>query len=488
MNLTIGNMIKAIFYSKFDVHEGLFSLISTTWPKADPGAGPKVVHQVPTASITVPPGSTAKPLIHFPSISPTIIPRQTFCDLPLTLLHHSHRILSHPICIASPSYPRNEFIFSFSIVIHQRTPFSPYLSVTTKLATLFRHLEETSNFLSQDTSPPNTGKIFALCEILLEDLNNYSEAMIPIDEANTINLKLFPTYPSPPPLAPHQVPLAIVNLEKLKDDNWDLTMLRILPFIDGLNSVRRIASRADADYKLVRKAIAHLVYYGCVMLIDVFSFGACYAPTEEIGGFVVDNEMQEEGRAYILMPEARAAVTNAAAAGIVSESKLTTSGIGSGLSSALSGSGLADGGSSSELAANVHHYLDGSALVDLYLSLRQGQSLRNWCLEHAELLTSGVLDVRRFINFGIVKGFLYRVHKYVIALNHIKGRKGLESSAGNGEAVRGKSRQETDENIELAKYLDGTHCFDEICTEMGWSEKELLTKLKTWNDVQIIHR
>ena len=35
----------------------------------------------------------------------------------------------------------------------------------------------------------------------MEDLNNYSETQIPIDEFNTLNIKLFPTYPPPPPVS-----------------------------------------------------------------------------------------------------------------------------------------------------------------------------------------------------------------------------------------------------------------------------------------------
>ena len=306
--------------------------------------------------------------------------------------------------------------------------------------------------------------------------------MIPIDDANTLNIKLFPSYAPPPPLSPHQVPLAIVNLDALKDESWDLTMLRILPYIDGVNSLKKIAWRADADYKLVRKAVAHLVYYGCVMLTDVWSFGACYAPTEAIGQIVSDADMQGEGRRYVLTPEARAAISAVATA---KDTDASTSG-----PSAGGTAGIA----AAERVEKVREYLEGSGLVELYLSLRQGQSLRNWCLEHADILASGVLDVRRFIHFGIVKGFLYRVHKYAIATRSKSvsrvsddDRKGAATSSELGEGIR-KAKQDLRENRELAKYLDGMHCFDEICTELEISEKELLARLRNWGDVQIFYK
>lgn len=41
----------------------------------------------------------------------------------------------------------------------------------------------------------------------------------------------------------------------------------------------------------------------------------------------------------------------------------------------------------------------------------------------------------------------------------------------------------------LAKYLDGMHCFDQICTELEVSERELTARLKRYpGEVLIIHR
>lgn len=283
--------------------------------------------------------------------------------------------------------------------------------------------------------------MYALCEILLEDLNNYCECMVPVDEDNTLNVKLFPTYPDPPPVHAYQVPLSIVDLEALTDVNWDLTMLQILPFIDGVNSVKQISLRADADYKLVRKAIAHLLYYSCITLLDIFSFGASYAATAEMGAFVADPGMQEECRQYILLPETELGK-----------------------------------GDEREERRKEREAIDGTRLVELYCSLRQGQSVKSWCMEHADLV--GVMDVRRFITFGVIKGFLYRVHKYAIAVGGMLGEK----------VWKGKKRESRQGDRELERFLDGTHCFDEICTELGTSERELLGRLKEVGDVQIIQK
>lgn len=127
---------------------------------------------------------------------------------------------------------------------------------------------------SQDTSP----KIHAILEQLYEDLNSYSETSIPIDKFNSIELKIFPFYPNPPAIHDWDVPVALINLKKRIEDNWDLTMakvrrdsvcrglrglhllrIQICPLIDGTNHVSRIAYLADCDIHLTRNAISHLL-------------------------------------------------------------------------------------------------------------------------------------------------------------------------------------------------------------------------------------
>ena len=452
--------------------------------------GPKVLHQVPANSIVPSPASARIPLFHFPDVSSYIIPRQEFCSRLLTIVANSYRILGHPICLPSPLYPRNEFLFNFCLVLDSATEYSPHLTVTLKLATLLRTLEEQSHFLSRDTSPANTGKIYALCEILLEDLNNYCESMIPIDDSNTLNIKLFPTYPPPPPLLPYHVPLSTIRLSSLVDQNWDLTLLLILPHIDGVNSVVQIALAADADYALVRKALRHLLYYRCIFLLDIFSFGAIYAPTAELASFVESPELQLECARYVTRPYYdRDENDNMPSA-------------------------LGDDGDEGQLST-------GTELVELYAGLKQGQSVRHFCLERAAALDS--IDVRRLITFGVIKGFLYRVHKYAIvpsmlkSMHHRRKAKGganrtadpkrirnLAAAKGRGArrdiaalennaAADDEDDDDDDDDVarkdRLLAFLDGTHCFDEICTELRIGERDLLARLKEeWPDVLIFHR
>jgi hypothetical protein len=242
--------------------------------------------------------------------------------------------------------------------------------------------------------------------------------------------------------------------------------------------------------------------------LDIFQFGAIYAPTAEMGTFVEDDEAQEEAVRYVCMGTYR---------------KLKDD----------EGSGSREewGWRSREVG------VDKARLVHLYTTLKQGQTLKHWCSEH-NIMLSGI-DVRRFITFGIIKGFLYRVHKYVVAPSVIGGTYTPDSHHPNKKvafqrnsnhhhhqdsepeildrrySVPASTREqpttaiggyysrrpsvdgemgdeharERDKELPLARYLDGLHCLDEVCTEFGMGEKRVLEKMrKVYGEVQVICR
>ena len=80
----------------------------------------------------------------------------------------------------STRYDRNEFIFNFCVVLPEEEEFNIYKSVVQKLADIMHGLEEQNQFLSRDNSKSGEGKVYSLCETLMEDINNYCECMIPI--------------------------------------------------------------------------------------------------------------------------------------------------------------------------------------------------------------------------------------------------------------------------------------------------------------------
>ncbi|KAI8358772.1 nitrogen permease regulator 2-domain-containing protein [Mortierella sp. GBAus27b] len=205
-----------------------------------------------------------------------------------------------------------------------------------------------------------------LIEQLLEDLNSYCECQIPVDSANTINLKLFPTYPNPTPVYDYQVPISTVHLEALTDVSWDMTMQRITRFINGVNSVKRIAEYADVETGLARLCMQHLLYYGCIIMVDLFQFKNIYAVKLEMMRLTEDLALQSECVSYVTLPDMYAP--------------------------------------------------SFAKIFSLYCSLQYGVVLQDW-IEQNQIADYNI-DVRRFISFGMIKGFLYRVHKYPIMDYH----------------------------------------------------------------------
>ena len=119
-------------------------------------------------------------------------------------------------------------------------------------------------------------------------------------------------------------------------------------------------------------------------------------------------------------------------------------------------------------------------LFELYTSLRQGVTLKTWAIENAGQLKD--VDIRRFIQFGIIKGFLYRVHKYPVYNRKLMMQHPAPSSRSDVGVAS------TERALPLLRYLDGSHHFDSICTDLQQSENEVLKTLSQYGDVQYVQR
>lgn len=230
-------------------------------------------------------------------------------------------------------------------------------------------------------------------------------------------MKLFPHHPNPPAVQGWHVPVAKIKFADIVDPTWDLTLQKVIAKIDGVSDVRRIAHEAGVAPDLAKTALRHLLYYDTILLLDMFFFASCYAPRPGIHDFVrnVDGMVDE-------------------CAGYVSHGRFRV--------------------------ANYH-------LIKLMTSLSPGKSIREWILAHHEngfdVLT--YVDVRRFIQFGVIKGCLYRVHKYVMSKQYLAAL-----ATGQSKPVPGGDS--------LQRYTDGNHRFDQIMTERNLTDGEIMDKLK----------
>jgi hypothetical protein len=135
---------------------------------------------------------------------------------------------------------------------------------------LTRGFEQTDHqFLS---SPQTKHKIYPILEQLFTDLNSFSETSIRIDRFNSLELRIFPRYPNPPPVNAWDVPVPLIDLgnKDKMEGNWDLTMRKVVPFINGVDHVKKIATKANADLRLVKECMAQVMFVLSLLAWDGF--------------------------------------------------------------------------------------------------------------------------------------------------------------------------------------------------------------------------
>lgn len=149
-------------------------------------------------------------------------------------------------------------------------------------------------------------------------------------------------------------------------------------FIDGINHVRRIAELAQVDANLARLCIQHLVYYGAVLLIDLFQYSNRYQLTENFAELHFGHDGTTADQDADLACECERYVQF-------------------------------NGGRSERPFPLVN-------IFRAYSAITPHRTVSQW-IDSVEL-DEKALDVRRMIQFGVIKGFLRRVRQYPVWLDH----------------------------------------------------------------------
>ena len=476
-------MLKAIFYARFH-----------------PDRGPCIIHQYPHTAIVAPSASNDRTLLSFTDISSYVIPPYELCDRPLSICAHGYRILGFPVSLESSQYERNRFTFNVCFVLDEDEDCAPWEQVVVKTAMFFRAMEEEDGILQteerlealkwagdKDYPARDIGTVYTLLESTVEALNAFRETCVRVDDLHVLNLRLAVSKEVPPKIRSWDVPLFIRSLPSSGEWTWDLTLHRIHQYVDGVKHVQRIADLADVELKLVKKAICELLYHGRAILLDIFHFQAIYALTAGFALFVKDETMQTECSDYVAIDPAK---------NILTAPRTPTAG-------------------SQTLLRPAK-----PALVGLYRNLNPGVSLYDFCVDHEAQLST--IDIRRFITFGIIKGFLRRIHRHALAVESPTTQPRLSISNGS-TATRVESTEDTErerdrawkraafssgwttppeeptsgrfdnsiqstkmaqmgltsEEEKLRNFLDGKHCMDEICVSMKMSEKQIVEQVRS---------
>ncbi|EGV61968.1 Nitrogen permease regulator 2 [Yamadazyma tenuis] len=438
-----------------ETSDGFTPIIAIFYAVFHPTEGTKIVNQVPKDSIN----TTANSLFNFNTIKNYIIPKPHLCNKLISIKVGKYKVIGYPVNIQNDNYTRNFFNFNFCFVFPYNSETISYELTIKRMGKMFKVLEEQNYLLSnlsarlfiksenikqinlineipgfKNFKKINLSSIDSLISQLYQDLNNYSECCIPLDSANSIDIKLFPIYPAPLNLKAYQVPISMVNLNLLVDVNWDPTMIKILPYINGINSIKKISELSDSDYLLTKQCIQHLMHYKCLQIIDIFQFSNIYAPTNNIVNFLKVPNLSERCQSYIvnydMSSNNRGNSTNGSGSGTVNTTAPTTAnatgpntgnntftGVNARVGSNITGTGGIGGSISispvhlKELGRTIK-VPSKTLLFYLYRSLNQGQTVKQWYLQHKKHLK--FIDIRRFINFGILNGLIYRVHSYPI--------------------------------------------------------------------------
>ncbi|SSD59920.1 related to Nitrogen permease regulator 2 [Saccharomycodes ludwigii] len=452
--------------------------------------GTKISFQFPESNLS-------KANVNFNTIKNYVIPKPQLCNKLLTFKYGNYRIVGYPVNVKAPYYARNSFNFNFVYVFPYDCATTPYEPSIERLGKMFSVLEEQSQILSKAEMDPvyfqvKSNKIKGLDDIntqdksspdvcsnttnekyndiineilggspqlcipdfltkLYQDLNNYSECLIPIDPGNSIDIKLFPLLAPPTAsVSVEDVPITTVNLTKLIDANWDPTMLKIVPYINGVNSIAKIAKISDSDVNLVIECVNHLIYYNCVLILDIFQFSNIYAPTSDISKFLTNPLLANECQKYIITrnteflsldfnkkssfsqqkPTMRTLHSSSTINSNTKKRLPSISSSSSNFDNKLSTSSLSSTFSKNRNSLDFSVTRDDSnntillptksCIFDLYRSLSQGKLLKDWYRENIQTLKSNNIDIRRFIVFGITRGLIYRCYSYPLLKNSVE--------------------------------------------------------------------
>jgi nitrogen permease regulator 2-like protein len=302
-------------------------------------------------------------------------------------------------------------------------------------------------------------------------------------------MKLFPYHPPPPPVRGWHVPVPKMKFAEIMDPTWDLTLQKVIPHIDGVNDVRRIAWLADVSLPLTQTALQHLLYYDTILLLDMFFFSGCYAPRPAIHDFVANRDgLVDECISYVCTggfgaSDSAAAPPDTSAS---SNSRPTTS--------KTAGSGSDRNSRPKSETSSISQRVSNYQMIKLMTTFCVGRSVMEWIKLHTDsgFPVLSLVDVRRLVQFGVIKGLLYRVQRYVVSKQYLallatgqaqsmreskrngRGPGALDNEGdgkGSGDGVLGGDP--------LQKYTDGCHSFDQIITEQNMTAQEIVEKLKS---------
>ncbi|XKL63117.1 hypothetical protein PGB90_005481 [Kerria lacca] len=321
-----------------------------------PTAGPKIICQVPEDYMSKD---------DFESVSVYIIPKAELFGNVITITVFGFKILGFPTRIDDKKYARNAYYFNLCFVFDAWARSVHYEPIVKKLTDFLIPMEIENTFLSQLThSRKHQEHLVNMLSQVMNDLNTQKLCVLTGSNVTT-HLKVVQLRPDPPPVHDYEVPVLLESYNLYQSDRWDLTTTQLLPYINGVNHVKKISVYSDVDNNLVKSCLQNLVYYGIVSMIPIFQYSNTYAVTPKLRNLAVDKKLQEEC--------------------ILAVSRVEK------------------------------HPAEFRDIFNFYCNMKHGVTIKDLCVRLNSVQLR--IDERNLIQFGMLEGFIRRIYKFPVVLS-----------------------------------------------------------------------
>lgn len=383
---------------------------------------------------------------------------------------------------------------------------SPFLVETRSVGSI-----KTDSLKNHQTSFDITAnEDYLLRNVLLKVFDGFvtrGECTVNLLESRKIALKLGSKVSAPPPVHYHNVPVLTCDLSRIIDNRWDIALQYVLKQINSVNHIKRICDilkfkLIDVDYDAIIECIKQLLYYKYIVITDIFKFNNLYIITKNIQNFINNEQMQQSALAFILKPEyiqqkndelkqSDDDINDEIDADDEDEGEMELNDLQLPSMKQLNEKDVSYSFFSSTTSLDA--MLQNEIINEIYkmytkfdgkLTVKDFMKKYEW-KSHSILKQ---LDIHKFVLFGSVNKLIRRIHRYPIVVDQEEDEEEKEEKNEYGEHQMEVKRSflRRERKKKLISLCDGSHCFDEICCEIGLNQKEIKQLLSNVEYVMLL--
>uniref|UniRef100_A0A1I7Z545 GATOR complex protein NPRL2 n=1 Tax=Steinernema glaseri TaxID=37863 RepID=A0A1I7Z545_9BILA len=313
----------------------------------------------------------------------------------IKITFHDYKVMGHPVCLKHRKYPRGDFIFNLCFVVSKDSTIDCiflseigeipklegiiYAEFDTNTGPVIRYqylveLERECWFLSGQSAKKRMPR---LVRQIFKGINDNACCEQSVTKATSFYLKLCPSFhgKEPPKISKYMVPMFTrcpPPISPAQIHKMDILSQKIVPHIDGVRCIKEISNVIEIEADLVERCIQNLHFYGCITLVPLFMYSNTYVTTEKLHKLYEDVKMQQECLEFIKLNRR----------------------IGTAIITAPP---------------------TFPQIFRLYASLKTGYTLKEWVSRIAPDMLN--FDVRKFIQFGLCRGFVRKLSVYPFCKN-----------------------------------------------------------------------